>query len=153
VVDLLPDWKFMILGRDWEHFLKEKNLLSRPNIEYQFFNKVARNVAMSRASVFLSLSRLEGGPIPLIESMSMGVIPVATDTGFARDIILEGWNGVVIPNPPTPMQVRDAIITAANLNGSPQDSVKNLNWERLSRIVMTDANAISSIRNFGQANE
>ena len=153
VVDLLPDWKFIILGRDWENFLKEKNLLSRPNIEYQFFNKESRNVSMSRASVFLSLSRLEGGPIPLLESMSMGVIPVATDTGFARDIILQGRNGLVIPNPPTPIQVRDAIITAANLDGSPQDSVKNLNWERLSRIVMKDANAISGIGDFGLSNE
>jgi len=142
VVSLLPEWKFIILGRGWEKFLKEKNLDINPNIEYQFFNKDARNVAMSRATLFLSLSKLEGGPIPLIESMRMGVIPVATDTGFARDIIAHGRNGVVIPNPPTAAQVHQAILEAIDLTGSPQDSVDHLTWDRLSDIVMSDAQAI-----------
>ena len=142
LVELLPEWKFIILGRGWEDFLKKENLLSNPRIEYQFFNKEARNIAMSRATIFLSLSRLEGGPIPLIESMAMGVIPVATDTGFARDLIAQGKNGLVIPNPPTALQVRDAILIAETLTGSPQESVKHLNWDRLSDIVMNDAQEI-----------
>ena len=37
VVSLLPEWKFIILGRGWEKFLKDNNLDSNPNIEYQFF--------------------------------------------------------------------------------------------------------------------
>jgi glycosyltransferase involved in cell wall biosynthesis len=97
---------------------------------------------MSRATLFLSLSKLEGGPIPLIESMRMGVIPVATDTGFARDIIATGKNGVVIPNPPTAAQVHQAILEAIDLKGSPQDSVKHLTWDRLSDIVLSDAQTI-----------
>ena len=72
----------------------------------------------------------------------MGVIPVATDTGFARDLIVQGKNGLVIPNPPTAIQVRDAILMAKTLTGSPQESVKNLNWGRLSDIVMGDARDI-----------
>ena len=144
LVKLLPEWKFIILGRGWEDFLKNENLLDNPNIEYQFFNKSARNIAMSRATIFLSLSKLEGGPIPLIESMAMGVIPVATDTGFARDIIVQGKNGLVIPNPPTALQVRDAILLAETLTGSPQESVKDLNWDRLSGIIMNDAQEIWS---------
>lgn len=142
VVKLMPDWKFIILGRGWDGFLKETNLVTSPNIEYQFFNKEARNVAISRATLFLSLSRLEGGPIPLIESMSAGVIPIATDTGFARDIIVEGINGIVIPNPPTAFQVCKAISAASELKGSPQESVKHLSWDRLAGIVMGDAEAI-----------
>ena len=142
LVKLLPEWKFIILGRGWEDFLKNENLLGNPNIKYQFFNKEARNIAMSRATIFLSLSKLEGGPIPLIESMAMGVIPVATDTGFARDLIVQGKNGLVIPNPPTALQVRDAILMAETLTGSPQESVKHLSWDRLADIVMGDAEAI-----------
>lgn len=142
VVKLLPDWKFIILGRGWEEFLKKSNLANNQNIEYRFFDKESRNVAMSRATLFLSLSTLEGGPIPLIESMSMGLIPVATDTGFARDVIIDGKNGIIIPNPPTPEQVQYAIYAAEALDGSPEDSVKNLNWERLAKIVMDDAKEI-----------
>ena len=146
LVKLLPEWKFIILGRGWEDFLKNENLLGNANIEYQFFNKETRNIAMSRATLFLSLSKLEGGPIPLIESMAMGVIPVATDTGFARDLIVQGKNGLVIPNPPTTLQVRDAILMAETLTGTPQNSVKHLNWDRLSDIVMSDAQEIWSIK-------
>jgi glycosyltransferase involved in cell wall biosynthesis len=142
VVKLLPEWRFIILGRGWEEFLNETDLTKNPKVEYHFFNKETRNNAMSRATLFLSLSKLEGGPIPLIESMRMGVIPVATDTGFARDIIANGKNGVVIPNPPTPAQVQKAVLKAAALTGSPLESVEHLTWDRLAGIVMSDANAI-----------
>ena len=144
VVSLLPEWKFIILGRGWEKFLNDNNLDKNPNIEYQFFDKASRNLAMSKSTLFLSLSKLEGGPIPLIESMRMGVVPVATDTGFARDMIISGKNGVVIPNPPTAEQVHQAILAALLLTDSPQESVEHLTWDRLSKIVMNDANAIWS---------
>lgn len=52
LVKLLVEWKFIILGRGWEDFLRNENLLGNPNIEYQFFNKEARNIAMSRATLF-----------------------------------------------------------------------------------------------------
>jgi glycosyltransferase involved in cell wall biosynthesis len=142
IVKLLPEWKFIILGRGWENFLAETALLDNPNIDYQFFDKQSRNLAMSRASIFLSLSKLEGGPVPLIESMSMGVIPVATDTGFARDVITDGQNGRLILNPPTPKQVVEAILGAAQIGNSPHQSVKHLTWDRISKIVMEDAKGI-----------
>jgi glycosyltransferase involved in cell wall biosynthesis len=142
VVNLLPEWKFIILGRGWEDFLKEKSLDKNPNIEYLHFDKDSRNLAMSKATLFLSLSWLEGGPIPLIESMRMGVVPVATDTGFARDIIINGKNGIVIPNPPTATQVHEAILLASELKDSPKESVAHLSWDRLAAIVMNDAETI-----------
>ena len=49
-----------------------------------------------KMKVFLSLSTLEGGPIPLIEAMFCNAFPVVTDTGFARDVIREGINGFII---------------------------------------------------------
>ena len=153
VISLLPEWKFIILGRGWEEFLQNNNLNKNPNVEYKYFTKDTRNIAMSRASLFLSLSNLEGGPIPLIESMRMGVIPVATDTGFARDLILDGKNGIVIPNPPTASQVHKAVLTASELTGSPQKSVEHLSWERLANIVMGDAEAIWNSERFKLAHE
>ena len=43
--------------------------------------------------VFVSVSKLEGGPIPLIESMMCNIVPVASRTGFAPDIIRNDENG------------------------------------------------------------
>ena len=39
--------------------------------------------------VFCSLSLHEGGPMPLLESLSCGVSPVVTNTGFAFDVLGE----------------------------------------------------------------
>jgi glycosyltransferase involved in cell wall biosynthesis len=36
---------------------------------------------------YISLSLLEGGPIPLLEALASGVYPIVTDTGFSRDVI------------------------------------------------------------------
>lgn len=48
--------------------------------------------------VFVSVSRLEGGPLALLESMMSGCYPVATCTGFAPDLIKHGENGFILPN-------------------------------------------------------
>ncbi len=144
IVKLLPDWKFIILGRGWENFLKESGLSENQNVEYEYFDRYSRNIAMSRATIFLSLSKVEGGPIPLIESMSLGVKPIATDTGFAPDLIKDGINGIILPNPPTPDQVVSAILNSEFLNEAPQKAVEGLNWDRISKIVEIDATEIWS---------
>jgi glycosyltransferase involved in cell wall biosynthesis len=42
---------------------------------------------------FLSLSTIEGGPIPLLECMALGLYPVVSQTGFASDVIVPGVPG------------------------------------------------------------
>lgn len=145
VIDALPSWKFLILGRGWESFLIENNLYQYKNVEYQYFNKKNRNLFMSRASFFLSLSKLEGGPIPLLESMSMGVIPIVTNTGFAKDVIEDRHNGIILPNPPNLSEILDGIENATKLTASPEASVKGLDWARIAKIIMQDSDEILSL--------
>jgi glycosyltransferase involved in cell wall biosynthesis len=138
IVKNLADWNFLILGRGWDKFLNATSLLENQNVHFEYFNKVTRNIAMSRAGVFLSLSNLEGGPMPLIESMSFGVNPVATDTGFARDFIKNGINGFILPLNPTVDQVCSAIIATKDLTSSPTNEVSFLTWDRITKIVLDD---------------
>ncbi len=49
----------------------------------------------STFDVFLSISNLEGGPIPLVEAMMSNAVPVASRTGFAPDLIQHGENGFI----------------------------------------------------------
>jgi glycosyltransferase involved in cell wall biosynthesis len=142
VIRALPDWKFIILGRGWENFLEENSLLSLDSVEYHFFNKKNRNILMSRASCFLSLSTLEGGPIPLIEAMSMGVVAVATNTGFAKDVILNGINGVIISNPPTIDEVVTAIRRSSTLTSEVSKLISSLTWDRIADFVVADFEGI-----------
>ena len=86
VVRLLPQREFILLGKDWgKHSLSHVPYESYP----EFF---------SRASVYLSCSKLEGGgPNSLIEAMHANLIPVVSDTGNARDYIVHGTNGFIFP--------------------------------------------------------
>jgi glycosyltransferase involved in cell wall biosynthesis len=43
------------------------------------------------------VSSLEGGPLPLLEAMACGLVPVVTDTGWASDLIVNHKNGIIIP--------------------------------------------------------
>lgn len=47
--------------------------------------------------VYLLLSRLEGGPLPLIEAMGLGIWPVATPVGVAPELVRPGETGHLLP--------------------------------------------------------
>lgn len=46
--------------------------------------------------VYLMLSRLEGGPLTLLETMGLGIWPVCTRTGLAPDLIRHGVDGHLV---------------------------------------------------------
>jgi glycosyltransferase involved in cell wall biosynthesis len=85
--------KFILLGRDWEQYSRFSELVEAPNFSYLDvpYSEYPRYYEMM--SVFVSVSTLEGGPIPLIEAMMSNIVPVASRTGFAPDLIEHGRNG------------------------------------------------------------
>ena len=99
---------------------------------------------MSRASVFLSLSNLEGGPVPLIEAMALGVAPVATNTGFARDVILRNDAGIIIPINESVLKIKEAITSAALLQGDISGAVSHLTWDRIAKLTFEDLSLITA---------
>ena len=50
-----------------------------------------------KMKIFLSLSSLEGGPIPLLEAMMSNCFPVITNVGFCSDVVKNGKNGFLDP--------------------------------------------------------
>ncbi|WP_288239807.1 glycosyltransferase [uncultured Prochlorococcus sp.] len=93
IVKKMEDYKFILLGKNWENFALFDDLLLNGNVDYiqakyneypKFYNKM---------NVFLSLANLEGGPIPLIEAMMSNCFPVASDVGLCSDVIDHGKNG------------------------------------------------------------
>ena len=89
------DKQFLLLGKDWENFSYFDYLMSSGNIKYKRAKYSEYPYYYSQMSVFLSTSKLEGGPIPLLEAMASNCIPVTTDTGFAQDVIKHGSNGYI----------------------------------------------------------
>lgn len=73
-------------------------------------------------SVYLSCSKLEGGgPNSLIEAMHANLVPVVSDTGNARQYIVDGYNGFIFPLDATPEEVVSLIEKAYLLN--PQNAL------------------------------
>jgi glycosyltransferase involved in cell wall biosynthesis len=140
IISSCPNLNFVALGRDWGQFIEDSGLAKLKNFEHHEFNLKSRNFFLSKASIFLSLSTLEGGPVPLIEAMSMGCRVVTTDTGFARDLIKDGVDGILLSNPPTVDEVVQALKRANNLKIKPD--VSWLTWDRITRMMLQDVNEI-----------
>jgi len=138
LIKMLPEWNFVIMGRGWERFLNHEKIIALPNLTYVKFNKENRVKFLSSAKIFLSLSNLEGGPVPLIESMSLGVIPISTNTGFAPEFITDGVNGYLLPINPDPELIVAKIKSINELSEKPEIAVSHLTWDRIARITFQD---------------
>lgn len=99
----MPQERFLLLGPSaeeithgaiyWPNAPIFGALMSQENIEYREARYEDYPKHFADIDVFLMLSKLEGGPIPLLEAMMSNCVPVATDTGFAADLIAHGDNG------------------------------------------------------------
>lgn len=144
IINKLPDWNFIVMGRGWSNFLNQNDLLNAPNLKYVQFNKKNRSQYFSKAKIFLSLSNLEGGPVPLIEAMALGVIPISTSTGFAPEFIKDGINGYLLPITPDSDFIVSKIISVDKLSENPEFSVSHLTWDRIARLTYSDLLSITN---------
>jgi glycosyltransferase involved in cell wall biosynthesis len=144
VVKAMPDFRFIGLGRGWEDFIEKTGLAQATNFEHYQFSKETRNQYFSEAGIFLSLSNLEGGPVPLIESISMGCIPVATRTGFAPDLVEDKRNGLILPLHPSASEVEEAIRLASTMKANPV--IGFLTWDRITQLMIRDKREIESLK-------
>ena len=89
-------YAFVFIGPDWQPYataLQERGwtviapgLVTDP-LQYRY---------LGEGDIYLMLSRLEGGPLPLLETMGLGMWPICTPTGMAPDIIRHGENGFLV---------------------------------------------------------
>ncbi|MAD12252.1 MAG: hypothetical protein CMC04_05980 [Flavobacteriaceae bacterium] len=96
LIEHSKDINFILLGKNWNKYNRFKHLKACQNLRYLELPYSEYPQYYAQASVYLSLSSLEGGPIPLIEAMMSDLIPVVTNTGFAQDVINDGKNGLII---------------------------------------------------------
>ncbi len=97
VIRNCPDLQFSILGKGWERWSKFSELCALDNFYYKTFSYKEYPLILGSHRVFCSLSNLEGGPVPLIESLAAGLKVVATDTGHIRDVLLNRKQYNVVP--------------------------------------------------------
>ena len=136
IVKSMPDVQFLLCGRQWNEWRRFGELRELTNFEYLEIPYSQYPDFYADLDVFISTSELEGGPIPLIEAMMCNVVPVATRTGHATDIVKHGTNGFLF-DPKDPLdQVCALVQSAFSLNGDVRKSVEHLTWKRFSSQVL-----------------
>src|SRR5262249_30654954 len=93
LVQLLPHRQFILVGRGWEAYPRFAELQAAPNFRYAAAPFSEYPKIYAEMDVFVSPALVEGGPIPVLETMMCNVVPVASRTGFGPDLIRHGENG------------------------------------------------------------
>lgn len=135
IVKAMPQRSFLLVGHGWEGYPRFGELTACPNFEYVSVSYEAYPALYKRMTVFVSPALLEGGPIPLIEAMMENVVPVASDTGFARDIIEHGRNGYIFHTEADVSPICELIECAFENRQDIRETVKHLTWERFARQI------------------
>jgi glycosyltransferase involved in cell wall biosynthesis len=136
VVKMLQHRNFVLLGRHWNRYAGFEELLSLPNFTYLTLPYREYPRVYSTFDVFLSISSLEGGPIPLIEAMMCNAVPVASHTGFAPDVIEHGRNGFLFEIEDGADRVSDLIEQAFALDVDVRKTVEQFSWDHFSAEIL-----------------
>lgn len=130
IVRTMPHQRFIMMGQRWEEWERFEELSRMENFEYRQGPYSVYPDFYSELDVFLSTSRLEGGPIPLLEAMMSNVVPVASRTGFAPEVIDDGRTGFIFDVDATVSTIVDLIDRAFEIRADVRKSVEHLTWKR-----------------------
>lgn len=132
----MPHRQFILIGKDWNLYPDYENLKLMPNLEYHDSIPYEDYPSLyAQSDVFLSTSKLEGGPVPLLETMLCNLVPVASKTGFCVDIINHGENGFLFDIDATAEDVIPMIETAYALKTDTRECVIDYTWEKSAKKI------------------
>lgn len=98
----------LIVGPGWHDLVGELKASGIKCVWLPFVRETREMTHIYRALDFYWVtSRVEGGPVTLLEAMSSGICCITTPVGLARDIVHNGSNGVVVP-----FDDAEAVVTA-----------------------------------------
>jgi glycosyltransferase involved in cell wall biosynthesis len=129
VISQSPDFNFLLIGKGWDKFERFHELAILSNFNYETYNFESYVEKVNSCNIFLSLSLQEGGPLPLLEAMACGLVPIATPVGYACDVIIHGSNGYILSQNPTPKEIREYLLQAEVLHTNTRSSIEELTYE------------------------
>lgn len=138
IAKLIPNWKIKVVGSDWEKAPEYSELSRLSNLEFSELELAKRSEILSQAHVFLSLSTLEGGPIPVLDAVKCGAYVIATETGFVPDLVVDPQVGKVIYFPVNINKVVDMINNAPLNEKFESNFASNMTWSNLTLKYLAD---------------
>jgi len=135
VARAFPERRILLLGPGWERWDRYGELAALANFErlelpYERYPEFYR-----RLRVFVSPSRIEGGPMPLLEALCSAVPVAASRTGFAPDLVREGVDGVLFDAAASEAGAIAAVARALELPPVGDPPARRCTWERFAGIV------------------
>jgi len=94
----LSDMAVLIIGPGWKELITSLKISGVRTIWFPFIRDLEGLSKMYWALDFYWVtSRVEGGPVTLLEAMSSEVCCLTTPVGLAREIVRDGHNAVLVP--------------------------------------------------------
>jgi glycosyltransferase involved in cell wall biosynthesis len=84
-----PDLKFRILGKNWSGTLPGARVPFLPNLEYLEVNGPLKSSDLNGCDIYICTSFIEGGPMPMLESIAGNLKIISRDVGFVQDVFKE----------------------------------------------------------------
>jgi glycosyltransferase involved in cell wall biosynthesis len=131
----MPHRRFSLIGSEWTDSPTLADMLALPNFEYVELDDPERPRFYDDIDVFVSMSTIEGGPIPLLEAMMANAVPVATCTGFAPDLIRHGDNGFLFEPEDAVDHVAGLVDAAYGVDADVRGTVEHLTWDSFADAV------------------
>lgn len=136
VIESNPDIEFVIHGDNWNRLWADEGK-SLSHLQILEFNLTRHPNLIREASCLLSISNLEGGPYPTLESLASGTPVVASRTGWNSELVTSR-NGVLLQAGFSERDIRLAILTAFEIKsrfGGTDLLPQEYNWERVGRAL------------------
>lgn len=94
----IPNLVVLIIGPGWDDLVSQLGAANVKCVWHPFVREAERMPQMYQALDFYWVTaRVEGGPVTLLEAMSTGLCCISTPVGLAKQIIVSGDNGVLVP--------------------------------------------------------
>ena len=150
LIQAMPHRQFILIAPEpdsvvnkgilWDNYERYQELIALPNFEIVEVAYEKYPDFYAKMDVYVSLSALEGGPIPVIEAMMSNVVPVVSRTGFADDVIEQGKTGYVF-DVSAPVEEIASLINLAFLNkNNLREQALNYSWENFGKTISSIIN-------------
>ena len=94
----LPNLATLIIGPGWQALVNDIRQQGIPCTQAPYEMNHEQVAKYYRAmDMFWVTSRIEGGPVPLLEAMASNIPCISTPVGAALDLIYDGRNGYIVP--------------------------------------------------------
>ena len=130
IVKSLSSYNFFLLGPRWNSYKNFNQMLKLNNFKYLELSYDQYPNFYNTMDIFISVSFVEGGPVPLVEAMMSNLIPISSDTGHARDLIQDGHNGYILKNNNDLSEIQNLIQVGLRNPINVRDTVTNHTWDK-----------------------